>query len=242
MTGSFRRLENQLGKMVGIWRFTPCVMLVVAICFGAACCTGFTADSQPPVSTTAAKPTSASKSQGDQLKDRRPDSEEHRIQPYDALKISVYQEPDLTLTAQVSAQGSIHYPFLGTVELVGLTLAEAEKKISTLLDKDYLVNPNVTIAVETFKAKKTVLLLGQVRSPGSYEIPEDGSLTVLQAIGKAGGFATLAASDRISVVRSEDGKQQILHVNVPAIMKSGDKSKDIELKPGDIVSVPETFF
>ena len=97
MTGSFRRLENQLGKMVGIWRFTPCVMLVVAICFGAACCTGFTADSQPPVSTTAAKPTSASKSQGDQLKDRRPDSEEHRIQPYDALKISVYQEPDASV-------------------------------------------------------------------------------------------------------------------------------------------------
>lgn len=244
MTDCFRCLDNQLGKMGGGWRFTPClVMFVMAIWVDAACCTGSAADLQAPASTTSAKPATEPKSPDVQPKDRRPDSEEHRIQPYDALKISVYQEPDLTLTAQVSVQGSIRYPVLGTVELVGLTLAEAEKKIIALLDKDYLVNPSVTITIETSKVKKTVLLLGQVRSPGSYEMPEDGSLTVLQAIGKAGGFTQTAASNRITVVRSEKGKeQQILRVNVPAIMQSGDKSKDIELKPGDIVSVPETFF
>lgn len=243
MTECLHGAENQSGKMGGTRNFTPCpVVLAVAIWISVGCCTDFAADLPSSVPATAAKQTMAPKSTGTQSGNRGPDSEEHRIQRYDTLKISVYQQPDLTLTTQVSAQGDIQYPLLGTVELAGLTLVEAAKKISALLDKDYLVNPNVTISVEAYKARKTVLLLGQVRSPGSYEIPEDGSLTVLQAIGKAGGFTPTAAGNRITVVRSENGKEQILRVNVLAIMQNGDKSKDIELKPGDIVSVPETFF
>jgi polysaccharide export outer membrane protein len=166
---------------------------------------------------------------------------EYRIQSSDALQITVFQEPDLTQKAKVSPAGTISYPLLGSVQLSGLTIAEAEKKLTELLGKDYLVNPRVTVTLESNSARR-VMLFGQVKSPGSLEVPAEESLTLLQAIAKSGGFTDIAATDRVTIARSENGKERKIVVNASAIMKGGDRSKDIELKPGDVVTVPETIF
>lgn len=170
-----------------------------------------------------------------------PDTAEYHIQPLDTLQITVFQEPDLTQQVKVSQQGNISHPLLGSVQLSGLTVADAEKKLTDLLGKDYLVNPRVTITMGSNSARR-VIVLGQVKSPGSYELSSDESLTLLQAIAKSGGFTDLAASGRIAILRSENGKEQKIVVDVSAIMKGRDKNKDIKLLPGDIVSVPETIF
>lgn len=172
---------------------------------------------------------------------RAPSAVEYRIRPSDLLDIHVYQEPDLCVKVRVGADGRISYPLLGSVAVAGLTAGEVQQKLTELLGRDYLVHPRVSVSVETSSTQK-VLIIGQVKNPGSYEIPPNETLTVLQLIARAGGFTDIAAGSKVTVIRGEGKQQKKITVNVNAIISTGDKSKDIPLEPGDVVSVPETFF
>jgi polysaccharide export outer membrane protein len=165
---------------------------------------------------------------------------DYRIHPLDTLQINVFNEPNLSVKVRVSTKGTVNYPLLGSVHVAGLTLTEAEDLLRDRLAHGYLVNPQVSILVD--QTNRRVFLLGQVRSPGAIEFPPDTVLTLLQAIARAGGFTAIAASDRVSIIRSENGAETKITVNVAAIIKSGDKSKDVELRPDDVVSVPESVF
>jgi protein involved in polysaccharide export with SLBB domain len=165
---------------------------------------------------------------------------DYRIQPLDTIQISVFNEADLSVQRRVSPQGSITYPLLGSVHVGGLTVGETETKLKELLGRNYLVNPQVTVLVDHANSRRLVIL-GQVKSPGSYDIGDEG-ITLVQAIARAGGFTDVAATDRVNVIRSENGVETKIVVNVAAIIKGGDRSKDLELKPDDVISVPETLF
>src|ERR1019366_5394634 len=169
-----------------------------------------------------------------------PVQNDYRIQPLDTIQVSVFNEADLSVQRRVSPQGHITYPLLGSVQVGGLTVGETETKLKDLLGRSYLVNPQVTVLVDHPNSRRLVIL-GQVKSPGSYDIGDEG-LTVVQAIARAGGFTDVAATDRITVIRSENGVETKIVVNVAAIIKGGDRSKDLELKPDDVISVPETLF
>jgi polysaccharide export outer membrane protein len=163
-----------------------------------------------------------------------------RIQPLDMIQISVFNEADLSVQRRVSPQGFITYPLLGSVQVGGLTVGETEIKLKDLLGRNYLVNPQVTVLVDHPNSRR-IVILGQAKSPGTYDIGDEG-LTLVQAIARAGGFTDVAATDRVIVSRTEDGVVKKFVVNVAAIVKGGDRSKDLELKPGDVISVPETIF
>jgi protein involved in polysaccharide export with SLBB domain len=165
---------------------------------------------------------------------------DYRIQPLDTIDISVFNEADLSVQKRVSPQGYINYPLLGSVQVSGLTVGETEAKLKDLLGRNILVNPQVTVIVNHASSRHLVIL-GQVKSPGSYDIGDEG-ITLVQAIARAGGFTDVAASDRVSVIRSENGLEKKIIVNVAAIIKGSDRSKDLELKPDDVISVPETIF
>ena len=184
---------------------------------------------QTPANATAAQTTRASSGPHD-----------YRLHPLDTIQINVFNEENLSVKARISAHGTINYPLLGTVRVAGLTITETENLLKERLGHDYLVNPQVSVLVD--QTNRRVFLLGQVRSPGAIEFPPDEPLTLLQAIARAGGFTAIAASDRVSIIRSEGGTETKITVNVAAIIKSGDKSKDVELRPDDIVSVPESVF
>ena len=156
------------------------------------------------------------------------------------IQVNVFNEPNLSVKARVSSQGMINYPLLGAVRLAGLTVTEAEGLLKDRLARDYLVNPQVSVLVD--QTNRRVFLLGQVKSPGAIDFPADEALTLLQAIARAGGFTPVAASDRVSIIRSENGAEKKITVNVAAIINSGDKSNDIQLRPDDVVSVPESIF
>jgi polysaccharide export outer membrane protein len=165
---------------------------------------------------------------------------DYRIQPLDTIDISVFNEAELSVQRRVSPRGFITYPMVGSVQVSGLTVGETEIKLKDLLGRNYLVNPQVTVLVN-HASSRHIVILGQVKSPGSYDIPDEG-LTLVQAIARAGGFTDVAATDRVVVIRTENGEEKKIVVNVAAIIKGGDRSKDLQLKPDDVVSVPETIF
>ncbi len=84
-------------------------------------------------------------------------------------------------------------------------------------------------------------IIGQVRGPGSYDMPED-ELTLVEAIGMAGGFTRIASRNSTRIIRVEDGVEKIIHVKVDEITGAGKKIQDVIIKPDDIIVVPESFF
>jgi len=166
---------------------------------------------------------------------------EYKINPSELLDITVYQEPDLERTVRVTNDGYISFPLIGKVHVAGLTVIEAESKIASLLGQGYLIDPQISVFIKEFQTEK-VVIIGEVKNPGSFDLPQDRELTLLEAIALAGGFTKVASIDGIRVIRVENGVQKYIPVRVSDITKEGDKSKDIVLKPGDIIYVPERIF
>ena len=104
--------------------------------------------------------------------------------------------------------------------------------------KDFMLESLDRIIVERYGA---ISVLGEVRRPGNYAFTK--GLTAVDAIASAGGFSDIANQNAVKVIReTKEGKKEIFNVPVAHILKSGDKSKDVMLKEGDIVSIPESFF
>lgn len=158
----------------------------------------------------------------------------------DLLEIKVYQEADLDRTARVSPEGTITMPLIGEVQVADVSVAQAEKAIHQKL-KRYIVDPHVSVFIREY-GNKQVYVLGEVAKPGSYALPTEAPLTVIEAVALAGGFTQYAATNRTRVIRNNDGRNVTFVVEVTAITKRGEKSKDIRLEPNDVVFVPESFF
>jgi polysaccharide export outer membrane protein len=157
---------------------------------------------------------------------------EYTISPNDVLEVTVYQEPDLSVTLRVSQDGSVNYPLLGKIQAAGFTERQLEKIITDLLEKDYLVNPQVNLLIKEY-AK--ISLLGQVRNPGSYEMKE--SLTLTQAIALAGGYSEKADINKVKVIRAKDNKKETILVNISDIMNK--EAPDIMLEANDVIVIEE---
>lgn len=168
-------------------------------------------------------------------------SEDYKIETGDVLTIIVYEQADLTTKARVGPNGEITFPLIGTVEVGGLTVDDAQKKITSLLAADYLVNPQVNIFIESYHPKK-VFVMGFVNKPGEYELFKDRETSVLEAITMAGGFKEGAAQNGTKVIRIENGSETTIPIKITDITNKGEKEKDIPIKPGDIIVVPESFF
>ena len=166
---------------------------------------------------------------------------DYHLQPEDILSITVYEQPDLTTRARITSEGKISFPLLGKVKAAGLTVSELKDKIQELLSKDYLVNPQVHVFIEEYHVKQ-ISVLGAVKSPGRYDMYTERETTLLEAIAMAGGFSDVAAVNHTRIIRSEEGEKSVIQIRITDITKKGQKEKDVALKPGDIVFVPESFF
>ncbi|MEI8349352.1 MAG: SLBB domain-containing protein [Candidatus Omnitrophota bacterium] len=133
----------------------------------------------------------------------------YTIKPGDTLEISVYDEPDLNKTVKVSEDGKITYPFIGEITVVGFNVKEAATNIGELLEKEYLVNPQVSIFVREYSK---FYLVGKVNREGGYELK--GNLTLLDAIALAGGAKESADLSKIKVVRKENNVEREYILNL----------------------------
>jgi len=162
---------------------------------------------------------------------------DYLVSPHDVIRISVLGEEDLSITARVSEHGSISFPLLGEVRAAGYTPLQVERRLEELLEKDFLVSPSVNISILEYS---TISVLGQVKKPGAYEIK--GKMTISQAIALAGGLTQIASPNGTKVIRKTAGEEKVIPVSLNDILKDGDLSGDITLRPGDLVVIPESFF
>ncbi|MBZ0280925.1 MAG: polysaccharide export protein [Anaerolineae bacterium] len=165
----------------------------------------------------------------------------YRIQAEDVLKITVYEHDDLETRARVSSNGEISFPLLEKVQVADRTVQEIEQKLTTALEKDYLVSAQVQVFIEEYHAKQ-VTVLGAVEKPGRYEIHREKETTVLEAIAMAGGFTKVASQNGTRIIRTRDDKEEAIPIRVTDITKKGKQEQNIIVQAGDIVYVPESFF
>jgi len=159
---------------------------------------------------------------------------EYVISPGDLIEVTVYEEPDLSRTVKVSPSGDISYPLLGRMKLAGLSISQVESKFRRFLDREYLVNSQVTVFVREYGK---VSVLGSVNKPGAYELKDN--LTLLDAIALAGGFKEVADLTNVKVIRTESGKENTIYINAEDITVRGDSGKNISLRSSDTVYVSQ---
>ena len=163
----------------------------------------------------------------------------YRLAPNDVVRIKVFQEDDLTTELRLAKDGTATFPLLGAVNLGDKTVDEAASQIRDLLGKDFLVNPQVMVTVVEY-SKRRFTVLGQVQKPGSYDIPSEESVSVLQAIAMAGGFTRLAVQGKVTVTRTVGGKKT-LTVDVKSAANDPG-TKPFEILPDDTIIVSERVF
>jgi len=144
--------------------------------------------------------------------------------PGDTIKISVYQEADLSVTAEISQQGFIDMPLLGSVKMTGLTQQSAKEHLEQLLRDGYLVAPSVSITVDSYRP---FFIYGEVRSPGSY--PYQPDITLEQAIALSGGLLDRASRSQWHIQRGAE--------KATFVAKS-----DTIILPGDVIKIEKSFF
>ena len=160
----------------------------------------------------------------------------------DSVRVTVFQYPDLTTEARVSQRGTITFPLIGEVKIDGLTPASAGGEIARQLKRGkFLVNPQVHVVMTELRSRQ-VSVLGQVNKPGRYALDETSAkLTDILAL--AGGVSPLGA-DTVSVVLNRNGQAQKVEIDVAAMVRSGDLSKNIDIQHGDTIYVQRapTFY
>lgn len=170
------------------------------------------------------------------------DIRRYRIGPGDVLHIQVRGEADLSGDFKVSPDGLILYAYLGRVPVAGYSVAAMESNLTAMLGRDYLVDPKVYVQVKSSVLRR-VIIFGEVKSPGVYEMQVGERFSLLQAIAKAGGPTELAATDRVRIVRrSETGKDRAIRVNVTNLLRGDPGASDVELRSNDVIIIPQTVF
>ena len=169
---------------------------------------------------------------------------DYEVGPGDVIEVAVYGNDDLSRIPTVQTNGSISLPLLGEVQVAGLTIAEVQRKITNLLDKDYLVNPQVEVKVRDYNSQY-VSVVGEVNSPGRK--PLRGRTRLIDLLSEAGGFKPTASAE-VMITRTEgkfEGGQKSITVR---ITRSASPSMqdlvnlELPLKNGDIITAfPKSF-
>ena len=167
-------------------------------------------------------------------------SQAYILAPNDVVQVKVYQEDDLETKMRIARDGTSSFPLIGVVQLGGKTVEQASNLIKQRLGKDFLVNPQVTLTVVEY-SKRRFTVLGQVQKPGTFEIPNEESVTFLQAIAMAGGYTRLANKGNVTVTRITGGRKVNFSLDVNAATSALD-TRPFEILPEDTITVSERVF
>lgn len=172
-------------------------------------------------------------------------SGQYKLFSLDLVHVSVQGESDVSVDRRVDGDGRINVPLLGDIAVRGLTVSEAQKLIvERYVNGEIFIRPEVVISVVEYSPKE-VMVLGQVGIQGKVSFPpEVGSMSIVEAITKAGGFTRIGKSDGVRVTRKgADANEQSFTVNVEKLIGGrADAGEAFTLQPGDVVFVPERVF
>jgi polysaccharide export outer membrane protein len=168
------------------------------------------------------------------------DPNSYVIGPGDTLQVFVWRNADLTTTVPVRPDGKISTPLVEDMVAVGKTPTQLARDVEKVLS-EYVraptVNIIVTLPVGTFSQ---VQVIGQVTKPGP--LPYRAGMKVLDAVLAVGGMTQFASGNRAKIVRMVDNHQQEIHLKLDALVNKGDMKQNFELRPGDVLVVPESIF
>jgi polysaccharide export outer membrane protein len=158
----------------------------------------------------------------------------------DVLTVTVFGEAELSGKYTVEQDGTFTFPQIGRVKAGGLTLRALEQELKTKLADGYLKNPQVAVAIETYRSQR-ILVMGEVRSPGEYQL--NGEMTLLAALARAGS-TTPTAGHEATIVRAKrnpkegDDPSEVIKIDL-ADLQAGDTALNIPLQDGDTINVPK---
>lgn len=157
----------------------------------------------------------------------------------DVVELNVFREPDLTTQATIARDGTVQLPLIREVQLAGLSIRDAREMLRQLYDKKFLVDPQVFLNVVKY-AQRKFTIMGQVARPGSYELQGGERMDLLEAIGLAGGFTRIANRGRVIIQRREG--EGVTAIKANAKRMADGKEAPIEVQPGDVITVSESWF
>ncbi len=170
---------------------------------------------------------------------------EYRIGVNDQVEVNVWRDPELSVSMPVRPDGNITVPLIGDVRAGGRTPGQVADDVAERLSQ-YVRNPQVTVIVSELRSHEylsRVRVTGAVNTPRS--IPYQPGMTALDAVLEAGGVNEFAAPSRAMLYRRAGGgddDRQAYQLNLDHILERGDLATNMQLRPGDVISVPERRF
>lgn len=153
----------------------------------------------------------------------------------DVIRISVYQNPDLTLETRVSESGAISYPLIGNARIGGLTVSDAEKRIADALKQgNFVRQPQVSILVMQVRGSQASVL-GNVNRPGRYPL-EVADMHLTDVLAMAGGV-TGTGADVVTVVGTRNNQAYRVEIDLPTVFAAGKRGEDLIIRNGDVIWV-----
>lgn len=158
------------------------------------------------------------------------------LRPNDTIRVQVYEEPDLSGSVRILTTGQASFPLIGSVEISGLSVADAAEKIRELYAKDYLVDPKLTLTVDTYSTG-FISIIGAVMTPGQVPVPVTGDLDLASAVATAGGLAPNADPNAILLNRASGASSRYSMADI----QNGQAGRTT-LRAGDRIVVNQSAF
>jgi len=168
--------------------------------------------------------------------------EEYRIGVDDRVQVTVWRNPELSVTAPVRPDGKISVPLIGDVEAGGRAPAEVAENIKRQLST-YIRDPNVAVIITELRSHEflsRVRVTGAVRTARS--VPYRQGMTVLDVVLEAGGVNDFASPNRTKLYRKFKDKTEVFEIELGDILNKGRLETNLFLRPGDVITVPERLF
>lgn len=151
---------------------------------------------------------------------------DYKLGAGDRIMVTVFNEKELTVDTRLSDAGTLSFPLLGEIRALGMTIGKLQDELTSQLKNGFLVNPQVYVSILEYRQ---FFVNGEVNKPGG--LPFQPGLTIRKAVALAGGFTMRASRSKIFIIREDDD-----------LGRPRQASLDTVLRPGDIVTVEQSFF
>lgn len=161
------------------------------------------------------------------------------IGPLDTLQIIVWRNPELSTTLPVRPDGKVSVPLVEDIPVLGKNSTQVARDIEKAMSK-FIREPVVTVMVTNFNGpySEQIRVVGEAARPQALAYRQ--KMTLLDVMIAVGGLTDFADGNRASVLRASDGKQYA--VRLKDLLRRGDVSANVEMKPGDVVIIPQSWF
>ncbi len=159
----------------------------------------------------------------------------------DALNVIVWRNPEVSMVVTVRPDGKISTPLVEDIVADGKTPSILAREIESKLSK-FIQSPVVTVVVTSFSGpySEQVRVIGEAAKPQALAYRH--GMTVMDVIIGVGGITEFASGNKATIIRNTDGNQQKINVRLNDLIKDGDISANMPVRPGDILLIPQSFF